>query len=287
MSPNEAFPEHKHSGAQPPDEETLAAAFARFQPRPSERFYERMASAPWQQEAQKKSVRGPDRIRSGLRLSWGMAAALVALVLFALLLASPPLRVTAKRFAQFFTRLDEDRTAIQVTAAGAGPLDYDFRLTLAQAERQAGFPIRQPATLPPSIQLNGVTYVPQIQTVILDYKTAGSNQIIRISQRKADNTESYAWIGASARVETVQIGQVTGEYVAGGWKLPEMADTLESAAPGMKVNLEAEWDPRARVQLLRWQADGMFYEILHIGATTPHPTDLDKAALIALAEAMR
>lgn len=282
MSPNEVVPEAPPDNPHSPDEQRLAKALARFQPRPGPRFYARMADAPWRREA-----RTAPRHSVGWRFSWRLAAVLVVLSLLTLLLASPPMRVTARRFAEFFMRQDADRAQVQVTVPGAGGGDYNFNLTLEQVARQAGFAIRQPANLPTNIHLQGVAYVPEIQTVILDFKTADSNQILRISQRPADRTESFAWIGASATVEMVQIGDISGEYVVGAWRLPEMAARLETAVPGVRVNLEAQWDPQARVQLLRWQAGGMFYEILQIGATTPQPSDLDKAALMALAQSMR
>jgi hypothetical protein len=263
------------------DEQKVLSLLDSFQPHPSDHFYKRLADAPWKHsEALHPRVLQTKIRRPGLLT---MATAVVTIFLLIIAFANPSVRATAQRFAQFFIPGNSDSLPVEI-----GPVDsdYTYNLTMDQAGEMAGFAVKQPTILPNEVYLGGAAYAPATNTVILDYQTDNSNQIIRVTQRTGQFMENIARIGVNAEVETVQFGSLTGEYVIGGWRLPEIAPSLKSAGPGMKVTLEANWDPEAKIQILRWQEGNMFYEILTIGATTPHLDDLAKEDLIAAAMSM-
>ena len=85
-------------------------------------------------------------------------------------------------------------------------------------------------------------------------------------------------MGESARVETVQIGDVTGEYVVGAWG-------------GAEDHLE--WENNPAIQHLRWQANGYYFDIqfnimgVEEAAFADSPCYLSKDQLIAIANSMK
>ena len=216
----------------------------------------------------------------------GVLASLAIFLLLAILFSFPPLRATAQRFARFFILAESDRAAVEVpTEAILTPVEA-FPLTITESETLADFEVKTPTELPAGIFLNGASYSEELNTIVLDYTIEASNQILRISQRQVDKGENYARIGIDAEVDLVQFGDTTAEYVVGGWRLPELSTLLESTGPGVSETFVAQWDPEANVQILRWQAEGVFFEILYVGGEKTNPADLQKEDLIKIAKAM-
>ena len=267
-----------------PDEETMLAALRTFQPAPGERFYKRMADAPWNAapEHSTQSAR-----RRWLRPAFAAPVILTIIIFLLFVLAPPNLRATAQRVADFFIRADSDLTSVEITPVGPGQLDYEFNQTLAEVEAAAGFPVQMPQELPPNLAFNGAVYVTALESVFLDFRTEDAQQILRITQQQIAENEQYVSIGANAEIELVQIGDAVGEYVMGGWKLPALATPLEFAAPGVKITLEAEWNSEGQIQILRWQEGNMLFEILSVSALSATATGLSKADLLALAAGMQ
>jgi hypothetical protein len=73
----------------------------------------------------------------------------------------------------------------------------------------------------------------------------------------ADNTHSIVGGG----IQTVQINGVPGQYVEGAWV--------------------GDWEPIPSIKSLRWQMNGMAYEMAYIG------DDITQADLIAIAESKK
>jgi hypothetical protein len=70
-------------------------------------------------------------------------------------------------------------------------------------------------------------------------------------------------------VEQVQIGAATGEYVVGVWKADGAGNWV--------------WEYEPYLQTLRWQANGMAFELLYMGI----PEAVTKADLIAMAQSLK
>ncbi len=260
------------------DEKTIITHLEQFRPTPSRRFYQRMAAAPW--NAAQSHPRNTSQ--PWWRRPVFAAPLLLAIILLMLTVFSPPsLRATAQRVAEFFIRLPGNETSVEITPGTDGQLDYIFDQTVAEAEEAAGFLVYVPESVPDRLQFNGAKFVPDRDTVFLDYRTADSRQILRISIQQLDGRETYASIGENAEVESVQIGGNAGEYVVGGWTLPVVATPLEAAAPGVKITLEGQ------TQILRWQENDLLFEIMSVTAPSAKDFALTKEELISLAEDMQ
>jgi hypothetical protein len=253
---------------EPPDEETIADLFSRFQPQPGQRFYQRMETQPWMKPEQ----------RWRPILVWQAAALSLTLVLVVIsVLFSPSLKAIAQEWLRFFTFANSDTATVQVTPPSPNGLTFlnletDFTLTLAEVAALADFQIVVPVYLPEGYSFEGAKYDPRYQHVALYY--TGPQGDFLLAQQPAGNY--FTRIGASATVEPWQIGDITAEYVAGGWVLPPNdQQSVATRPPGV----DAHWDPTAQQQTVRWQANGMQYEIISWG-------ELDKEALMAVAASL-
>ena len=77
------------------------------------------------------------------------------------------------------------------------------------------------------------------------------------------------FVGADTNVEQVQIGAATGEYVVGVWKADGAGNWV--------------WEYEPYLQTLRWQANGMAFELLYMGI----PEAVTKADLTAIAQSLK
>jgi hypothetical protein len=161
-----------------------------------------------------------------------------------------------------------------------------FPLTPAQASEQAGFGVFVPSKMPGSLSFIGVRYDAQYHLVTLFYlRNCGDcDNSLSLNEQPASSgkdcflcgfevgdyaieamTYRRGIVGANATIETVQIGDSTGLYVEGEWDLN---------------NGNPEWTELFPTKRLRWQRDGMAFEILD------YSWDLIKEDLIAIAENM-
>jgi len=283
-----------------PDENLIGELLSRFRPIPSERFYQRMGSAPWIsgapsgtrvsgiEQGEKASlptiVRGRwqlpaarNRVLRPLAVSLG-----VLLLIFAGIMVFPSVRVQASMMLRYFLRLANDQPSVMVTVPAPGdPASFGtpeyFALTLDQVEAQASFPIQVFGELPAGMAFTGAHFNPAWQQASLRYK-AGDQTLI-LTQRKLGIVEQVQTVGVDTPVETVQVDDRIGEYVSGGWVVaPGSERVLQTATPGTQVSLGIVWDPALPQQILRWQEDGVSYEILVSGESISRAALLDMAA---------
>src|SRR5690606_37493387 len=93
-------------------------------------------------------------------------------------------------------------------------------------------------------------------------------------------------IGASALIETVQIGAATGQWVKGGWSIVEPAEHPEGVT---SLETEMVWDNDVPMFSLDWEAEGMRYSMSNfIGSDlSENPACLlDKNTGISIAESL-
>jgi hypothetical protein len=168
-----------------------------------------------------------------------------------------------------------------------------YPFSISEMETQIGFKLNLPGKLPEGLALIGARRNPERNEVVQVYYVY-TNQDFRISsngltisQQMAPNPadcplcdifvgdynlqkENFLRLIAppESNLQTVQIGDVTGKYVEGGWMCDE--DPC-----GWK------WDMSGYVKTLRWWKDEMAYELSYWGM------ELEKADLIAIAESMK
>ncbi len=255
-----------------PEDERIAALLARIQPRPGQRFRERMARQPWNR-AGSAAPRGwqPAWVRPAL-------AGLVLMLLVGIALGSASLQALAEQFSHYFLPSNSDQTTIQLPTPSA-PTNVVAGLTIAEAESLAGFPAHLPARLPAGFSFQQALFQPVRQAIVLEYAAKSPSLVLRITQRLA--SQEFQSIGAGALVELVEIGSSVGEYVRGGWRIPEVESEFETGPAR-----QATWDSQAEIQFLRWQRDGRLYEIIFGGGTPETSQSLEKEDLITLAESI-
>ncbi len=249
-----------------------------IQPKPSQQFHQRMAKQPWVQSADQ--FQG-DRVQPQ-RLA--ATTGFVLLLVLILTLATPALEVVAQRLVQFFLPTISDQTQLQITLEGTSDPRLATSLTVSEAEILAGFFATEPNALPQNYSFRGATYNPDRKAIVLNYIFENQTQTLRILQRPVE--EEYQQIGASAVVEIIQIGSLSGEYVTGAWTIPEVESAIELTEFGKTTTLQATWDPNAEIQMLRWVENEMLYEIVFAGGDPKMPGHLTKLDLIAIAESM-
>lgn len=147
-----------------------------------------------------------------------------------------------------------------------------FPLELSDAEGQAGFEVWEPAALPEGMTFLGSSFEPFSKTTSLSYGYSEADRAILIQQQPVSSPEICdlcGVIGASAEVETVKIRDTSGEYVIGVWKADEAGNWT--------------WEYEPFLQRVRWQEDGMAFEILYMGP----PEQITKNDLVVIAASMK
>ena len=196
-------------------------------------------------------------------------ATLVVLMLAALLalaFVTPQGRALAHSLLQFFTRAGADALPAQPSYEGIP--EAPRLLSAGAAASQAGFTVLAPSFLPEGLTFLGASYTPEINAVVQQF--GYDPQDIRLSIRQQPFTTREACdlcglVGASAPVETVQIVDFAGEYTEGVWELTDSGPV---------------WRSDAMLKTLRWQQDGMAFEMIAMGL------ELAPADLIAIAEGL-
>lgn len=213
------------------------------------------------------------------QLRFALAVSLTLLIALTLLFASPQGRAWAREFLHFFTRSTSDSLPVQsfqltpLPTPGTPTPDpasiLDVHQTVGEAAQLAGYAVLQPSWLPDSLSLVGASYQPDQHIVRIFYRYAETNGLILKQEpiQKNEECDLCAKVGATAPVETVQIGPAAGEYVEGVWSLTDKGPVWQS-------------DPY--IKTLRWQADNMAFELFYMGP----PDTLSKADLVAIAQSL-
>jgi hypothetical protein len=250
----------------PLDEERLVNMLQKYQPPLSNRFYEKMRTAPWQHH--------PATLR---RQALVLAAFCLLLVFLTSIFTSMPLKAVAQQLAFFFWPEPKDRLIIRTNLPTPdhpgilGPIE-SFTLDPSEAQSLAGFDILQISPIPTDLTLRGAYYDPDSHAVTLLYEGAG--YLLYLTQRQLDETtQAYLSIGASAIVEPVQVRGVHGEYVTGGWKTANNTPQLTSE-PGPQATLNVYWDPLLPKYTLLWKEGDIYYILRSLGESGPTRNEL-------------
>jgi hypothetical protein len=170
---------------------------------------------------------------------------------------------------RFFTRAERDvrpheQLPWQLTLNPETPTpepNLITNLTVAEAEQMAGFDVLGPVGMSRFIYFEEAVFDPQRNIVTIDY---GNNFFLR--EERSQFSDGFI-VGASAAVETVQIGAATGEYVEGVWQGTDCCGWV--------------WEPTPFSKRLRWQASGIAFELTY--NPTHDPDVVTMADMIAIA----
>lgn len=220
--------------------------------------------------------------------------ALVVLALaaaFSLLVSVPQGRVLAQRLWRFFALIQSD----SVPAPTSEPLEWidetpsvptitpwpesvfaadcgDFQNPVCSVEQIRGkvtFKVKEPAAVPSNLHFLGATGAPNL--VVLRYDSPDQSEGLTITaQPWTGSTEQIQWeVGASAVIETVRIGTLSGEYVRGSFVMKAGDETMV-------------WNPSFGQETLRWVEGDTYYTMQHFSWAT----SMGKDGMAALAENM-
>lgn len=196
------------------------------------------------------------------------------------------------------------------TAKERQKIEDQFRTTktVREMERERGFDLKEPTALPTDFVLESVGS-PYANIVILPYENPQTKALILISQQRlggepifgpiffaptgsTSKGKSVSWlwsekpiiskqepalqqpgkspVGASAKIELIQIGNWTGQYVEGAWEPIEHQGSID----GMR------WDPNPQARQIQWQEGDMLFQICT-------PSGVSRDELVAIARSMR
>lgn len=171
-----------------------------------------------------------------------------------------------------------------------------YNLSVSEAEQQAGFKVLLPTRLPDILSLVGASYDPNNKIVqvfyLLDQNLWGPNTDGALLRQQvaadpancflcdivigdynkfaeeAANSKSFKEIVPSDKeIETVQIGALTGKYIQGVWSGTDCCGWV--------------WDPTVFRKILRWQQNGMAFELSYFGE------NIEKADMLTIAESLK
>ena len=213
------------------------------------------------------------------RIPRGALAILTVIALFALGLTTPQGRTFAQEILQFFTRAESDTFPLDPSKRPPLPDEtteepyniFNANRTVSEVEAAVDFEVLEPTWLPEELSFSGANFDPEnkIAYLLYDYRQGEGNGLV-LKQEPFQTTEDCELcytVGTSANVEIIQIGDVSGEYVEGVWKLN---------------GTEAVWESDPYLKRMLWQANGMAYELLFTG-----PFDsVTKADMIAIAASL-
>jgi hypothetical protein len=221
-------------------------------------------------------------IFTGIALALSLAVAFFAV--------TPQGQALAQQFISLFFRTapdvrpfpPEDATPAARTPVATSPAVITPGAESTAVEALTDWQIFKPSWLPEGVgAIGAIDYQPESEVVVQEYgflKTIGmSAGFFYLGQRKTPFTELWP-VGESAKIETVQIGDVPGEYVIGVWG-------------GATDHLE--WEANPNIQHLRWKANGYYFDLefwamsINTEDLATSPYYLSKEKLIAIASSLK
>ncbi|HKY55923.1 MAG TPA: hypothetical protein VJM08_16525, partial [Anaerolineales bacterium] len=294
----------------PPDENKIEELLAKIQPRPSERFHQKMKRATWQTGNFGYQIKNVTSQRVKVIL------AMILLFLLAVLLITPQAQIWAQETVGFFQRINSTTIQLsgeQIKWMNEEDREYDlplipvfippvssemaaisgcetpqksqsYRCQVALAESKLGFDLKElPETIKDwelrSLDVNTDSRV-AVMRFDLDFKDLGfaSHSSLWLLQG-VDASPDFNWdknnpwgVVPAEKVEPVSIGTHKGEYVKGGFFLKPGDNALEWSEEGREQRLA--WSEGARWYLIE------FWPNLNMAGT------MGKDQLVQLAESL-
>lgn len=263
-----------------PDEFEIEEMLSHIRPQPTLRFYNRMRTAPWLRTISSKARTSISYWKPARKYLWGLIALIVIIAVIGVAFI-PSVRAIARQIFYSFIPAPSNQIEVQITPSSPGDLfnfsdPANFTLSISEVQQQAGFGVKSISLLPESLQFTGSLFDPSYNAVTLLYES--SNYKLFLTQRPKGTSQDVFSIGASAIVKLVKIGDTQGEFVIGGWKAISTQPASENQTPTSLININAIWDNDLPQSTLRWQADGIVYELRTIGDGSPSQSELIKLA---------
>ncbi len=252
-----------------PDEKQIEELLENFSPNTSDRLDQRLSTAPW-----------TPRVVVRRRLI--TATTFIALAFALLVAVTPQGQAFAQSILQFFIRADQDSYPLQswqMTPPAQTSNESPFKYSVQAAEALAGYDVLSPVEVPFGMVFFGASYDEKYHIVAQAFGQSADYLEFSLWQQPleyyqpcgdishlCDNMLGGNLAGASADIQTVQIGNLTGEYVEGVWSLTDSGPV---------------WDPTPFAKTLRWKTDKAIFELVYNGL------DLTRDDLVALAESIR
>jgi hypothetical protein len=197
------------------------------------------------------------------------------------MLLTPQGRIFAQSILELFTRAESTTFPLQssqiaenelasTASTAATALPPSPLISAAEASDQAGFSAAELPYIPQGFNYLGARLYGE--TINLEYETLDKGGHLYIQQSQSGYLQSeWDQVPASA-VIPVKIGILDGELAQGTFVL----------YPG---ETSARWNPDAAVLRLRWEQDGIWFEVSKYGDVEAIEY-LDQAALISIAESL-
>lgn len=138
----------------------------------------------------------------------------------------------------------------------------------------------EPTWIPESLSFDGAAFEsselgePKQDAVKIFYSFGprlATNGVVLTQQplQSVETCDICDLVGNSAQVDTVQINSKSGEYAVGVWKANDAGEWI--------------WTNDPWLQRLRWQDNGIAFELLYMGP----PEEITKADLVGIAESLQ
>jgi len=208
-----------------------------------------------------------------------IAFALVIIVaLVAITLLTPQGRTFAQSILQLFSRAESTSFPLQSSQIAASEPESSAPTAMApapltsvaEAEAQAGFSAAELPYIPEGFNYLGARLYGK--TINIEYETPDKGGHLHIQQSQSGYLQSEWDQVPSDSVVDVQIGELDGEFAQG----------IFVVYPG---ETSARWNPDAAILRLRWEKDGIWFEITKSGDVEAIEY-LDQATLIKIAESL-
>lgn len=204
-------------------------------------------------------------------------AVLLAGVLF---FVTPQGQVLAQSLLRYFTRAESSQLPLQSwqltpiassATPGADPANIlDAHKSIEEIQQKAGVGVHVPGWLPDTLHFAGASVEQDQKIVRVFYQSIDSNGLVLRQEPipMKDDCELCGKVGADAAIEKVSIAGNEGEYAEGVWKLTDQGPV---------------WEADPYLKTMRWQENGMAFELLYMGP----PETLTKDDLIAIAVSIK
>lgn len=184
--------------------------------------------------------------------------------------ASVPLTLDPALHPWFF----DWQLVLAASSQGTIPSDptsiLDAKLSLEDIRQIAGYEVAIPAWIPDHLASSDASFVEAGEIVRIFYQYVETNGLVFRQQPVSTNNicELCGMNVPESAIQEISIGGVHGEYGEGVWKLTEDGRV---------------WEPDPYLKTLRWQSEGMAFELLYMGP----PDTLSKEEMIAIAESVQ
>jgi hypothetical protein len=203
---------------------------------------------------------------------------LVIVALLAIALMTPQGRSFAQSILAFFTRAESTSFPLQSSQIIASESDSSAPtamppaplISVAEAEAQVGFDAAELPFVPEGFNYLGARLYGN--TIHIEYETSSKGGHLSIQQSQEGFIQSeWDQVPAEAIVP-VKIGDLDGEFVQGTFVV-------------FPRETSATWNPDMAMLRLRWEQDGIWFEITKSG-NVEKIEYLDQAELIKMAESL-